>query len=145
MPLVEKAFAYVTRGGRLLVFDHVEYPEAGLQVPGGTIDPGESPRAAVLREAEEETGLSAFGEPRPLGVVEFDAREVGRDEVHRRHFFHLPLLEEAPERWRHHEMHDSGGGGPVEYELYWMPIDEAARRLARGHGSLLAELTRVRA
>jgi 8-oxo-dGTP pyrophosphatase MutT (NUDIX family) len=36
-----------------------------VSFPGGSIDPGESPREAALREAEEETGL------RPDGVEVF--------------------------------------------------------------------------
>ena len=39
--LVEKAFAYITRDDELLVFRHVDSPEAGIQVPAGTIEPGE--------------------------------------------------------------------------------------------------------
>jgi 8-oxo-dGTP pyrophosphatase MutT (NUDIX family) len=140
--VIEKAHAYITSGGRLLVFDHVEHPGAGVQVPGGTIDPGESPAAAVVREAREETGLVDFGPATPLGVVDYDARAIGRPEIHRRHFFHLPLRGAAPERWRHYEMFDSGGGGPVEYELYWLPLDEAVRRLSRDHGALLGLLPR---
>ena len=33
----QKAFAYITHGNRLLVFRHVHHPEAGVQVPVGTV------------------------------------------------------------------------------------------------------------
>jgi len=101
-PTVAKVFAYVTRGDTVLVFRHPDHPEAGLQVPAGTIRPGESPVEAVVREAREETGLFSFASPRPLGTARFDARPHGKDELHLRHFFELPLLGEAPERWIHH-------------------------------------------
>jgi 8-oxo-dGTP pyrophosphatase MutT (NUDIX family) len=52
-----KALAYITWGNSLLVFRHPHVPAAGIQVPGGTIEEGESPEEAVLREAIEETGL----------------------------------------------------------------------------------------
>jgi 8-oxo-dGTP pyrophosphatase MutT (NUDIX family) len=51
-------------GAELLLFQH---PHAGIQVPAGTIEPGEEPQAAALREAAEETGLTAFAAVRPLG------------------------------------------------------------------------------
>ena len=55
----QKVVCYVVRDGQLLVFRHLDEPwdESGLQVPAGSIRPGESPAAAALREAAEETGL----------------------------------------------------------------------------------------
>ena len=53
MRIVEKAFAYVTTQGRLLVFERVS-SEAGIQVPAGTIRLGEDPAAAAAREAKED-------------------------------------------------------------------------------------------
>lgn len=51
---IQKGYGYVTRvnDGRrqVLVFDHVEYPEAGTQVPGGSLEEGEEPLAGILRE-----------------------------------------------------------------------------------------------
>jgi len=51
--IIQKVLAYVTWGDKLLVFSHPDFPEAGIQVPAGTIEPGEEPEAAVLREAFE--------------------------------------------------------------------------------------------
>ena len=50
-------YAYITRAEQLLVFKQVDFPEAGIQIPGGTIESGELPEDPVLREAFEETGL----------------------------------------------------------------------------------------
>jgi 8-oxo-dGTP pyrophosphatase MutT (NUDIX family) len=55
---IEKVTAFITRpsadGHDLLLFRH---PYAGIQIPGGTVQPGESPEGAAAREAAEETGL----------------------------------------------------------------------------------------
>lgn len=57
--VVGKASAMITREGaagrELLVFRH---PTAGIQLPGGTMEDGETPEATVLREVREETGLT---------------------------------------------------------------------------------------
>lgn len=54
----EKVLVYVTRGDDLLVLAHpADHPDAGIQVPAGGVDPGESPEAATIRELFEETGL----------------------------------------------------------------------------------------
>lgn len=42
---------------RVLVFSHPHHPDAGIQVPAGTVKEGETPKEVVLREAIEETGL----------------------------------------------------------------------------------------
>lgn len=89
MKIIDKALAYITRGQALLVFRQIGAPEAGIQVPGGTVEVGEDPADAVVREAREETGLAGFEFIAQLGTVEHDVRPWGRDEIHRRHFFHL--------------------------------------------------------
>ena len=138
MRVVEKAFAYITSDKRLLVFQHVGIPEAGVQVPGGSVRPGELPSAAATREAGEETGLSCFGDPHILGIQEFDARPYGKDEIHRRHFFHLPLQGAIKDRWRSFETDPSDGSGlSIEFECYWVSFEEAEAHLSYGHGAMI--------
>ena len=57
-----KVLCYIVRDDQLLVFRHADYDleHVGIQVPAGSIRPGESPEDAALREAHEETGLSQF-------------------------------------------------------------------------------------
>lgn len=60
--IIEKVGAYIIRENskdhnQLLIFAHKNHPEAPVQIPGGTIKPGETPREAVIREVREETGL----------------------------------------------------------------------------------------
>lgn len=57
MRVYHKAYVYLTCGTDLLVFDEPDTPHLGLQVPGGTIDPGESFLHGAMREFAEETGL----------------------------------------------------------------------------------------
>ena len=68
----EKVIAYITCGDKLLVFSHPRYPEAGIQVPAGTVEEGEPLEEAVLREAREETGLKGLRTQSYLGVREYD-------------------------------------------------------------------------
>ena len=52
----QKVVCYVVHRTRLLVFSH-EDPLAGVQVPAGTIELGEDPAEAAVRETFEETTL----------------------------------------------------------------------------------------
>jgi 8-oxo-dGTP pyrophosphatase MutT (NUDIX family) len=124
--IIEKVVAYITRRGSLLVFEHTQFPEAGVQVPAGTITPGEIPEKAILRECSEETGLTDFMEPVFLDIQEFTTMHRGTPERIRRHFFHVICNQDTPERWTHMEMDPSEGPpGPIEFEFYWvkMPAD----------------------
>lgn len=67
--MIEKVSALIIRpaqnGAEILVFQH---PRAGLQLPAGTVEAGESPEEAVVREAREETGLHKLTILEKLGV-----------------------------------------------------------------------------
>jgi 8-oxo-dGTP pyrophosphatase MutT (NUDIX family) len=144
-PAVEKVAAYITHRGRLLVFRHVAFPAAGIQVPGGTIQPGETPEAAVLREAREETGLTSLTLDAYLGAREYDLTDLGLPVIQRRHYFHLVASGSPPERWRHFEMSPSDGSvEPIEFELYWVHIPEGIPELTGWLGDMLPVLSRSR-
>ncbi|MGB0440715.1 MAG: NUDIX domain-containing protein, partial [Paracoccaceae bacterium] len=60
------AYAILARGTELLL-THQADPEPEFQLPGGGIDPGESPVAALMREVVEETGWR-IAKPQRVGV-----------------------------------------------------------------------------
>ena len=135
----QKALCYVVRDGRLLVFRHVDHSleEGGLQVPAGSVRPGERPEAAALREAREETGLDGLRVVRALGVTEYDVAPY-RFEFQRRHVFQLAVEGPVPERWTSVEEHD-GEGEPTRFECFWISL-AAGHVLQSGQGALLGRL-----
>lgn len=56
-----KVVCYVVKDSSMLVFKHRDVPVlgTGLQVPIGTVELGEKPSGAAVREVEEETGVEA--------------------------------------------------------------------------------------
>ena len=73
----QRTYAYITNQGRLLLFRQPAFPEAGIQVPAGTVQPQEDVSSAVLRESEEETGLMQLQFVEHLGNLERDMTEFG--------------------------------------------------------------------
>jgi 8-oxo-dGTP pyrophosphatase MutT (NUDIX family) len=144
MPVVRrKVFAYITHGNRLLVLRHPHAPEAGIQVPAGTVQDGEPLEAAVLREAAEETGLPGLELVGFVGEQCFAMGGFGRDELQHRFFFHLRCTGHPPDRWQHHEVDPADGGVPPLFELFWVPLPDGVPELIAGHGALLPVLNRL--
>lgn len=54
------------RKGRVLLVRHTYMP--GWQLPGGGVDRGEPPDAAIVRELEEEIGLTESAAPELIGI-----------------------------------------------------------------------------
>jgi len=139
-PIREKVVAYITHGRRLLVFRHVDFLEAGIQVPAGTVEPGEDPADAVRREALEETGLPDLALVRFLGEQTHDLSGAGGPEWQRRRFYHLRCDGEPPEAWRHVERDPSDGSAPLTFELFWARVPDGVPSLAAEQNAFLDSL-----
>ncbi len=133
--MVEKAYGFILREGEdgreLLVFEHAGIPEAGLQVPGGTVEVGETPLQAVAREVLEESGL-------PLGGWEA-AATFEADGQRWRCFVTTPALV-LPDTWRCEPLGPERAQG-LRFEYRWTPLEggdelagmqEEARRAVAG-------------
>jgi len=120
---VPKVLAYITQRDRLLVFRQPQRPDQGIQVPGGSVEPGEALAAAVLREAREETGLGDLAVESYLGSAEY-ALKVDVGPPHFRHFFHVICQAETQTRWSHYESNRFIGTAPIVFDLWWQPLSD---------------------
>lgn len=94
---------------QILAFVH---PQAGRQLVKGTIEPGEEPAAAAVRELWEESGLRVTIAPRPLGV--WEAEFAGQIWA----FWLCQLNQPAPDQWQHWCNDDEGH----TFNFFWHPL-----------------------
>ena len=131
-----RVLAYITRerNGRteLLVFAHREYPEVGLQVPAGRLEPDEELEAGLRREIEEEAGLTNVRIVRELPGFE-DHYPSRYDN----HGFHVVLDREAPDEWDHVVAGDGDDAG-LTFRYRWEPITPDLHLFERPHPLLMS-------
>lgn len=100
VPVLHKVSALITRENGpthdLLVFRH---PTAGIQVPAGTVEAGESLEDAVFREIQEEAGITQVRLLKKLATLEQPLKDDQRV------LLQSPRLLTEPE------------GGPLEFSL----------------------------
>lgn len=111
------AYAVLPRNGQLLLTCQ-SCPAPEIQLPGGGIDPGESPLRALHREVFEETGWR-IARPRKLGVF--------------RRFTFMPEYDLWAEKLCHIYMafptHALSEPPEPDHAVVWMPPIEAALSL----------------
>jgi 8-oxo-dGTP pyrophosphatase MutT (NUDIX family) len=121
----ERVVAYVTRQGPtgldLLTIEHGDI-EAGVQVPAGRLDPGESPEQGLVREVQEETGITGISVVRRLADMDEFERLYGPG-PHRSQAFHAEVTTEGPDEWEH-RVRGSGADAGVVYRCRWVRLDE---------------------
>lgn len=135
----EKALAYVTRRpDELLVFAHTEeYPDAGIQVPAGGVEPGEKPADAVVRETFEESGLK-LTDPVYLGSFEWPTEAPSRI----RHFYWLRAPIDTPDHWEHRVSADGEDKGMI-FRYSFAPNSHPGLLPGIGFESALGDLERA--
>lgn len=127
----------------LLVYTEPAFPEAGTQIPCGTVEEGEDLESAMLREAVEETGLTNLHLKRFLGMRVYHLHTPeGNPVTMHRHFYHLvydgPI---AVDGWRHWEQNPSDGKPePIEFALRWIKFPQEVPDLVAGFGDMLPAL-----
>ena len=137
----QKVVAYITRSRlgktELLVFVHRDFPEAGLQVPAGTVEPGEMLEAALHREIAEESGLTALSLRRKLG----ESDEPQWDS--HRHYYWLESPADTPDRWDwltndyHDDAHRQRGQALV-FSYHWIALTPTVTLAGNQHKLLSA-------
>lgn len=125
MSIKRKVLAYITRGEaenrELLVFEQKGHPDAGIQVPGGTIEDDELLIDALYREIEEETGISRNDLSLEGKLRKYLYFPEGRSGIHERNIFHLSYIGEDKSAWEHVVL----GGGEDQgliFCLRWIPL-----------------------
>lgn len=132
-----KVLVYLTWRDGLLTFTQPRFPEAGRQVVAGTVDPGEMPVAAALRELREESGIDNAEVVRILGNYFYSMTKSGRSEIQHRHVVHVRVSDAIAMKacWTHFEATPSTGGEPIEFNFEWHPFFEAECALIGGPDS----------
>ena len=142
-PILKACACLVDARGRLLVFDHPA--DGGMQLPKGTVEPGEAPEDAVRRELLEESGIAYDGELQALGTMDrhCDAGIEGNARAHPQ-LWHLYLMRShapLPERFDHVAVGSPEEDGLV-FRFRWLAPDEAPEGFASPY---LRVIERVRA
>jgi 8-oxo-dGTP pyrophosphatase MutT (NUDIX family) len=116
--LRKRVVAYVTHGRELLVFDH----EGTTQVPAGRIEAHESLEEGLVREVEEETGVTGIRVVRELAGPDELARLHGTG-ANESHAFHAVTETQTPAEWEH-AVGGTGMDSQFVFRCRWVPLDE---------------------
>jgi 8-oxo-dGTP pyrophosphatase MutT (NUDIX family) len=134
MNMADKVCPVVFRDASMRQILAFEHPRAGVQLVKGYIEPGESVRAAALRELAEESGIADFGIAEDLGTF---------DSEHHGHVWSLQLCtfpRPLPETWTHHCAEDGG----YDFRFFWYDLHQPPGGNWRPHYRRALEAIRER-
>lgn len=122
-----KVLAYITRnkGHELLVFEHIDFPAAGIQVPAGTVEPDEEILTALQREVSEESGLE-ISLSQAIELGRFEWKRFDRQELHMRHIFQIEMSG-LKDSWIH-TVSGSGEDRDLHFKYFWLPVESILNR-----------------
>lgn len=107
-------YALLLRDGEVLITHQVE-PQPEFQLPGGGIDPGESPIRALHREVREETGWT-IAAPRRIGAF--------------RRFTYMPEYDKWAEKlctiYLARPVHRLGPPTEAGHQAMWVPASDVS-------------------
>lgn len=125
-PIPKACACLLDPAGRLLVFCHPG--DGDMQLPKGTIEPGEAPEIAARRELLEESGIVFSGPLQPLGTLERECEAGIEGNLHRHaQLWHLFLMQSPgplPERFEHVASGSAEEDGLV-FSFSWLAPDAA--------------------
>jgi len=134
MSTIDKVCPVVFRDASMQQILAFEHPRAGVQLVKGGIEPGESVRAAALRELAEESGIGDTAVLQDLGSFESG---------HHGHVWSLQLCAfpgRLPERWTHHNAEDGG----YDFKFFWQDVNQDPGESWRPHYRRALEVIRER-
>jgi ADP-ribose pyrophosphatase YjhB (NUDIX family) len=135
-----KVLAYVVQNDQLLVVEHVDFPECGQQIPGGTVEKDESLEEAVIREVTEETGLRQLDIKAFLGQQDYCKSE---EVLHKRYFYLITAKDKTANSWYHNEIYPSEGQEElIRFRLVWQSLN-ATYELADSHDHYLSKVKQL--
>jgi 8-oxo-dGTP pyrophosphatase MutT (NUDIX family) len=133
-----KVIAYIYRKRNdqteVLVFSHADFPEAGIQVVGGTLEEGEDHILALVREILEESGLIVSANDfKKVGETQYQRKD--KPELNHRHYFKMHS-NGLPDKWSH-IVKSTGLDNGMQFDFFWLSTKEAREILTGNFGELL--------